>query len=157
MAKAYINIGSNIGDRLHYIDAAVAAIEARMLVTAHRSAVIYSSPWGYDSPNDFANIGITIHTSLSPETLLRELLDIEHTIGSGAPHRNPDGTYCDRPVDIDLIAVDNITLHTPHLTLPHPRMHLRPFVLIPMTHLWADWHHPRTNLTPAQSLRLITP
>ncbi len=157
MTQAYINIGSNLGDRLHYIDAAVAAIETRLNTTVRRSDIIYSDPWGYHSPHTYANLGITLHTSTDPLPLLDILLGIERSIGNGSPHRHPDGSYADRPIDIDLIACDNITLSLPQLTLPHPRMLLRPFVLVPMAQLWPHWRHPRTHLTPAQSLMLLRP
>lgn len=157
MSEVYINIGSNLGDRLHYINAAVAAIESRLNTTARRSDTVYSDPWGYQSPNTYANIGILLHTTMAPLPLLDLLLDIEHCIGHGSPHRLPDGSYADRTVDIDLIAIDTITLSTPRLTLPHPRMLLRPFVLIPMVQLWPHWRHPRTHLTPSQSLALLKP
>ncbi len=154
MPTAYINIGSNIGDRHGNIAAAVAAIKARITPHLRISDPVESAPWGYDSPNSYINIGIAFETDLSPEALLILLLGIEKSISS-ASHRTTSGGYADRIIDIDLIAVDEMVCTTPALTLPHPRMHLRPFVLIPMHQLNPRWHHPRTRLTPSQLLRRL--
>ena len=68
------------------------------------------------------------------------------------PHRKPDGTYGDREVDIDIIAVDELVFASDTLTLPHPRMHLRSFVLGPLAELAPGWRHPLSGLTAAEIL-----
>ena len=75
---------------------------------------------------------------------------------SPAAHRHPDGSYADRMIDIDLIAAGSAVVDSPRLTLPHPRMHLRPFVLRPMDQLEPGWLHPLLGLTPAAMLRLLS-
>lgn len=155
MSTAHINIGSNLGDRHALIGQAVAAIERALHATARCSRAFESSPWGYESPNKFLNVGIAIDTvNISPVHLLHILQEIEHDINP-APHRDLSGKYVDRSIDIDLIAVDTLTLSTPELILPHPRMHLREFVLIPMQETAPTWRHPVTGLTPAAMLRLL--
>ncbi len=72
---------------------------------------------------------------MDPHAMLDITQQVEQQVGQGAPHRNPDGTYRDRPIDIDIIDIDSITLNTPRLILPHPRAHLRSFVTIPMHEL----------------------
>lgn len=136
--RIHINIGSNQGDRRALIGQAVALIasawpDARMRL----SRPVESEPWGYESPNRFLNLGVMLDTDAlsSPHDVLRRLLAIERRVGGGAPHRGADGDYCDRPVDIDLIAVDRLCLSTPDLTLPHPRARLRPFVMHPLHEL----------------------
>lgn len=155
MSRAYINIGSNIGDRLKYIDQAVAAIEQRLCTRAIRSSVIESEPWGYDSPNRYMNLGIAVdfdrYTSLE---LHRILQNIERGIDSGS-HRQSDGSYADRAIDVDLIAVDDEIIDSAELSLPHPRMQLRRFVLEPMAELAPEWHHPLSELTPSDMLALL--
>lgn len=152
MAKAYINIGSNIGDRHALVGQAVAAIERTLQSHAAVSEPFYSEPWGYESENVFLNVGITVdYGGLPPLELHRLLQRLQLEIDS-APHRTADGAYADRRIDIDLIAVDSETVESEELILPHPRMHLRRFVLQPMLELWADWRHPLTGLTPAQML-----
>ncbi len=118
------------------------------------SGTVRTPPWGYDSPNDFTNIGVSLTTALSPTRLLKEIMAIESDLGS-TPHRNPDGTYCDRNIDIDIIHLGQNVVTTPELTVPHPRMHLRDFVLIPLAQLEPDWCHPILNKTSTQLLKEI--
>lgn len=151
MNTAYINIGSNIGDRRAAIARAVTAIKEQLDPLARVSPEVHSEPWGYSSPNPYINIGVAVHTSLPPEALLDKLLAIQNSIGAGA-HRTADGDYADRVIDIDLIAVDSLVISTPRLTLPHPRMHLRDFVLIPMDFLAPEWIHPIFNKSASEFL-----
>lgn len=138
MATAYINLGSNIGDRRSTIERAVAAIEADLGVSARRSQWVESEPWGFDSPNRFVNLGIVVDTELEPIELLRRLQAVEKSIDPSS-HRDAEGRYIDRVIDIDLIAVDHLVVDTPELTLPHPRMKERPFVMGPLLELCPDW------------------
>lgn len=155
MATAHINIGSNIGDRLALIGQAVAAVELIFNTPATCSAPTESEPWGFDSPNGFINIGVNIEVGeMTPEEVLQRLLQAQAQIDS-SPHRNADGSYADRLIDIDLIAIDSVVADTPELTLPHPRMHLREFVLRPMTQLLPHWRHPLLNATPAELLNRL--
>lgn len=151
MHTAYINIGSNIGDRHGSIAAAVAAVKERINTSLRISDPVESPPWGYESDNTFINIGVAFETDLSPVQLLHTLLDIQNSI-SAERHRDEQGGYVDRIIDIDLIAMDALVISTPFLTLPHPRMHLRPFVLQPMHLLAPGWIHPILHQTPAGML-----
>lgn len=158
MPTAHISIGSNLGDRAALIGRAVAAISARFTITAV-SRPVESEPWGYSSPNPFINVGVNIEISpgMTPETLLDILLEIQNSIDSSA-HRNTDGSYADRAIDIDLICYGSVaTPPDAHPTLPHPRMHLREFVLRPMTEILPSWRHPLLGLTPAQLLQRLSP
>lgn len=149
---AHINLGSNIGDRRALIETAVARIEAVLGCTCLRSDIIESEPWGYNSPNAFLNMGISIKTAeLGPLELHRLLQQIQREI-SEAPHRTTSGGYADRPIDIDLICMEQAVVDTPELTLPHPRMHLREFVLRPLAQLQPAWHHPLLGKTAAELL-----
>lgn len=142
MTTAYINLGSNIGDRRPTIGRAVALIEHAFGATARRSDWFESEPWGFDSPNQFVNLGVAIETgNMTPHEILRTLRAIERQIDP-SPHRDATGAYIDRAIDIDLIAVDDIVTDTPELILPHPRMAMRDFVIIPMLQLAPDWTHP---------------
>ncbi len=143
--RVHINIGSNQGDRAALIGQAVALIasewpEARLTC----SDAVESEPWGFESEARFLNVGVMLDgvAACEPEVLLRRLLGIERLVGGGAPHRAPGGGYCDRPVDVDLIAVDRLRVDTPTLTLPHPRARLRTFVMQPLRRLdpaTAEW------------------
>ena len=130
---------------------AVALIEFWAGCKATRSAIIESEPWGYDSASPFLNIGLAIEVTTGPEHTLNALLSIQDSI-STASHRDKNGQYVDRIVDIDLIACDDAVIDTGRLILPHPRMHLREFVLLPMIEIAPEWRHPLSGLTPAQLL-----
>ena len=149
MSTAYINIGSNMGNRNALIEQAIAHIELLCGAEARKSPYIESEPWEYDSPNTFLNIGIAIETRLNPQEMLNSLLKIEKSI-SPSSHRDEDGNYIDRHIDIDLIAVDDVVIDSATLQLPNPRMHLRDFVLTPMMHLNPSWVHPILNKTITQ-------
>lgn len=144
MAIAYINIGSNVGNREALIGQAVAHIEFLCRGKARKAPLIESEPWGFRSAHKFLNLGIAIITHLEPHQLLAELLKIEKRI-SPHSHRDENGNYVDRKIDIDLIAIDEMVINAPTLQLPHPRMHLRDFVVTPMMHLNPSWVHPILN------------
>ena len=157
MSKIHINIGSNIGDRAALIERAVAALSESLdpdnRCVIRLAPLIESAPWGYESTNSFLNLGLMIETpgDETPESVLKTLQTVERRI-SDTPHRNPDGSYADRPIDIDLIAVDDKIIDTPSLQLPHPRMHMRDFVLKPIADLDPYWLHPLTGKTAKQML-----
>lgn len=147
----YLNLGSNLGDRADILASAVSAIrDSWPQATLRISDPIETPAWGYESPHPFLNIGLALDFPVEPAGL-PEWLDgvythLEHITArlGGGPHRNPDGTYRDRALDIDIIALDERILTTPRLELPHPRAHLRDFVMIPMLQLAPAWRNPRT-------------
>ena len=122
------------------------------------SDIVESAPWGYESDFAFANVGIALDCRISGRWTagtLHRLLDalqaIEKDLGT-MPHRNADGSYRDRDLDIDIIAVDDLIVATPRLRLPHPHMASRPFVLQPMASIAPEWRHPVSGLTAAEML-----
>lgn len=160
----YLNLGSNVGDRYAMIGKAVAALQD--IAEQHKAIVrvaepVLSYPQGFESENVFVNIGVLIGMEKESEWTVDELhslLDATQTIEKSLsliPHRNPDGTYRDREIDIDIITVDELVISTPRLKLPHPEMAKRNFVLLPMCALMPDWHHPISNLTPLELLSAI--
>lgn len=132
--NAYLNIGTNIGDRLANLEQAVALIERLALTRCRLSSVIESEPWGFDSPHRFLNIGVTLPWDRTPFELLSITQRVERIMDS-ANHRDSHGHYVDRLIDIDIIAIDSVSMSTPRLTLPHPRAMLRPFVTEPLRQL----------------------
>jgi len=128
----YLSLGSNIHHRHHYIDEACKFIEERCGTILRRSDDFYSMPQGYPSDHEYLNICLKLETDLSPEEMLKMTQQIERELGRTVKNR-----YQDRTIDIDLIqAFDQegveIRISTPDLTLPHPRMHEREFVLVPL-------------------------
>lgn len=140
MSEIYINIGSNLGERRALIGLACSML-ARRLAPARMllSDFVESEPWGFASPHPFINRGVLIFTGkdIDPMALLDITQDIERTIGHGASHRNADGSYRDRAIDIDIIDIDNQHLNTERLTLPHPHAEERLFVMEPWRELKA--------------------
>lgn len=153
----HINIGSNSGCRHALIERAVAAVSSSLGGSLSRSEIIETEPWGFQSANTFLNIGIMVSLSLADDTdmsefafsLLSDLKTIERSIDP-SPHRDPSGAYIDRAIDIDLIAIDDLVIDSPVLTLPHPHMHERDFVLLPLLTLAPEWRHPLLNKTATE-------
>lgn len=113
-----------------------------------------SEPWGYESTHRFLNIGLGLAVSCGAEELFGDLMEIQCNICADS-HRNAAGGYADRMIDIDLIYYDDLVLDTATLTLPHPRMHLRDFVLQPVAELAPSWRHPRLHLTAGEMLAAL--
>lgn len=161
-SRVFLCLGSNCGDRHAMIGRAAAAISDAFetLDATVRVAEPVSGPaQGFESETPFVNVGIMVTmerdhewTPFQLHAILALVKGIERAI-SVMPHRNPDGSYRDREIDIDLIAVDDIVYESDKLSLPHPRMTTRDFVLGPMDKLCPGWVHPLTGLTPAQMLR----
>lgn len=156
MPTAHVNIGSNLGPSEELLDRAAAMIALRFGGELRRAPIERSSPWGYESPNPYLNLGVAFETSLDPRSLLHALREIERAIDP-SPHRDAAGAYIDRLIDIDVIALGSAVVDTPELTLPHPKMHLRPFVLRPMAYLDPVWRHPLLGLTAPELLARLSP
>lgn len=148
MTSVYLNIGSNKGDRRANIERAVALISLDNVLgqaLIRRSPWVESTAWGYASDADYINQGVALDFEgdtlpCPPLEILDRTQAIERTIAPDSPHRNADGSYCDRIVDIDIIAADGVEMDTPRLTLPHPRAEARAFVMQPMAFLAPGWH-----------------
>lgn len=139
MAIVYLSLGSNIGDRVGYIQQATSLLSANESINIVSTSSFYESePWNMDSQNWFVNAVAQITTTLSPEGLLKECQRIENLLGR---KRTEDG-YQDRTIDIDIISYDNLILNTESLTIPHKYFHKRAFVLVPMLEIAEDFVHP---------------
>ena len=150
MATAYLSLGSNLGDRLRLIQEAVAALTVEAGPVTALSSLYETEPWGFSSPHRFLNVALALETTLSPETLLAVTQHIERDLGR--THKSVDGRYADRTIDIDLLLVGDAVLDTPALTLPHPRLHLRRFVLEPLCEIAPALLHPLLRKSVSQLL-----
>ena len=150
MATAYLSLGSNLGDRLRLIQEAVAALTVEAGPVTALSSLYETEPWGFSSPHRFLNVALALETTLSPETLLAVTQHIERDLGR--THKSVDGRYADRTIDIDLLFVGDAVLDTPALTLPHPRLHLRRFVLEPLCEIAPAMLHPLLRKSVSQLL-----
>ncbi len=143
MHLAYIGFGSNIGDRLSYIRSAITALsEIEGIILQKISSIYETSPVGNEAQDDFLNGVVSIRTHHSPHTLLYTLKQIE--INIGREHRIRWGP---REIDMDILIYGDLCVETPHLTVPHPEMHLRRFVLVPLAEIAPDHVHPILNET----------
>lgn len=149
----YLNIGSNIGDRRDNLYRAVVALAAGSDSCAI-SSIVESEPWGFESKNRFMNLGVLLHSDMEPLMMLERIHEIERHLGSAA-HRDAQGGYIDRLVDIDIMAIDDLVIDTPTLQVPHPHLQERDFFLRPMMQLAPDWRHPVTGLTAEQMLSYL--
>ena len=146
MAEALIALGGNIGDVRLTLDRAVAAFcdgeEVRLLA---RSSDYRTPPWGVEEQPPFVNLCIAVETRLGPRALLARAQSVERALGR---RRAAERRWGPRPVDIDLIAYDDLALREPDLTLPHPRLFERAFVLVPLAEIPTrkdDRRHPRSR------------
>ena len=143
MHNYYLNIGSNLGDARANLRRAIAALSAGTGGCAV-TRTMESEPWGFDSPHRFVNVGVMLRSALEPLDMLQWLHDIEHRLGSAA-HRDARGGYVDRLVDIDIMAIDDLVIDTPELTVPHRHLMDRDFFYLLMRQLNPDWTHPLTG------------
>lgn len=127
---AYLSLGSNLGDRHATMQSAILILGKQAGSVDRVSSAIETEPWGFKSANKFLNMCVRITTTLSPEQLLATTKDIELQLGRTT--KSVNGQYHDRPIDIDILTYDDLHINTPSLTLPHPHMHERDFVMIPL-------------------------
>ncbi|HSB01844.1 MAG TPA: 2-amino-4-hydroxy-6-hydroxymethyldihydropteridine diphosphokinase [Anaerolineales bacterium] len=132
----YLALGSNVGDRLANLKEAIAALTPQMDVKA-KSQVYETPPWGYEDQPKFLNQVIRAKTYLAPEPLLKHLKRLE--VALGRKESFPNGP---RLIDLDILFYDDLVLYSPALTIPHPRLHERAFVLLPLMDLDPERVHP---------------
>jgi len=137
--RAWVGLGGNQQDSADLLDAALMLMAEAPGVTLKRQSRRYRTPpWGLAEQPDFVNAVAELETTLSPRQLLQLLLDTESRLGRerGGQRWGP------RSIDLDLLAYDDVKMQSDELTLPHPRMHLRAFVLIPLLELEPDFEIP---------------
>ena len=133
MTLAYVGLGANLGDREGSIRRAAELIDARRL-----STIIETPPWGMIEQPDFLNAVAEVETDVGPRPLLDRLIEVERELG-----RVRDGKrWGPRTIDLDLLVYGDETSDVPALQLPHPRLHERLFVLVPLAELAPDLEVP---------------
>lgn len=137
-----LSLGTNLGNLHQNLETAVDEISQFATITA-RSNDLCTEPWGFDSANSFLNEVVTVECELDPLELLAACKKVERKMGR-MPQDKHAG-YQDRLIDIDLIAYGDKVMDTEDLVLPHPLMHLRDFVLIPLCEIQPSWMHPTLN------------
>lgn len=134
--EALLGLGGNVGEVRATLDAAVAlfadSVEVRLIA---RSSDYRTPPWGVTDQPPFINCAIAVETSLPPRALLDRALSVERALGRD---RSREERWGPRPIDIDLLAYDDLLLNEPDLVLPHPRLFERAFVLVPLAEIVPD-------------------
>ncbi|MBK9006726.1 MAG: 2-amino-4-hydroxy-6-hydroxymethyldihydropteridine diphosphokinase [Anaerolineae bacterium] len=132
----YLALGSNMGNRAANLKEAIASLAPQMEVKA-RSAVYETDPWGFKEQEKFLNQVVRVETYLKPEQLIKHLKRLE--VALGRKESFPNGP---RLIDIDILFYDDLVLYSPALTIPHPHLHERAFVLVPLMDIASDLVHP---------------
>lgn len=140
MSKVYFSIGSNKGNRSQLINEATEKIDIYIGRVELKSSIYETQSWGFKS-NNFYNICLLIESSLSVESIFNKILKIEKDMG----RLKSGNKYSDRCIDIDILFVEDIIVNSKNLIIPHPRLHLRKFVLTPMLDIAPDLIHPILN------------
>ena len=159
----YLGLGSNMGNQREMLDAACEEIGKLIGTIVRQSAFHVTAPWGFSSANDFLNAVVCVSTRLSPRRLLRTTQRIERMLGKRKEHaterttdKNATGrttadVYHDRPIDIDILLYDDITVDEPDLKIPHPLMQERDFVMIPLREVLPNITSPESSPSSRQS------
>jgi 2-amino-4-hydroxy-6-hydroxymethyldihydropteridine diphosphokinase len=147
MAIAYLLVGVNLDNTPEKYDRLSKMLHKQIGTIVCSSRLYHSEAWGFTSLHGFVNRAIAIETALSPEQLLNKTQDIERLFGRKP---NTGNGYQDRSMEIDIIFYDDVVMNTPTLQLPHPRMHLRNFVLKPVQEIAPQHVHPVLLKTVAE-------
>lgn len=152
MHKVYLCIGGNLGDRLDNIHETHDFISFNMGEIIAMSSIYESSPWGMTGVEDFLNQVILIETELNPIQLLQEIKELEEYYGR---ERKP-GQYLSREMDVDILFWNDEVLEMEKLTVPHPRITERRFVLVPLAEVAPDLMHPSLKKSILELLAICT-
>ena len=136
MSIVYLGLGSNLGNKEQHITTAVKHLEQRVGKVRRLSSLLKTEPWGFTSPHSFVNAAVSIDTTLSPHEVLEATQQIERDMGR--EQKSMNGEYHDRIIDIDILLYDDMEINEKDLIIPHPLMHQRDFVMIPLREIFDE-------------------
>jgi 2-amino-4-hydroxy-6-hydroxymethyldihydropteridine diphosphokinase len=149
MNEAYLCLGGNLGNCIETFAKAIKLLERQAIRVSKYSSIYISGAWGMEKAPDFYNQVIAVKTSHTAEQLMQILLETEKKLGRV---RDGDDTYRSRPIDMDILFFNQDLIQTPQLEVPHPRLHLRRFVLEPLNEIAPGLIHPGITKTISQLL-----
>jgi len=140
--QVYLALGSNLGDKERHLTTAIRLINERVGEVVRQSSFIETEPWGYESVNQFLNAVILCQTDKSPREVLELTQEIERQMGRHkiVNCKLSNRQYSDRPIDIDILLYDDLTVDEPDLKIPHPLMRQRDFVMIPLKEIMTNFY-----------------
>ncbi|MBR3699434.1 MAG: 2-amino-4-hydroxy-6-hydroxymethyldihydropteridine diphosphokinase [Bacteroidales bacterium] len=153
MARSYILFGSNQGDKEAILEQACSLINNRCGMLVERSSAYLTEPWGFEAEEWFLNELLVVETELEPDALMDKLLEIEAELGR-VRYPGKQG-YSSRTIDLDILYYGDWIINTEKVTVPHPRLHLRKFALMPLCEIIPDFLHPVFNLSQTQLLEKL--
>ncbi len=145
MATVYLGLGTNLGNKEANLRTAIYKLQERIGKQVSLSSFYETAPWGFESDHSFLNAAIGLETILSPIEILHITQEIEKELGR--TKKSVNGSYSDRLIDIDILLYDNLVLQTPELTIPHPLMTERDFVMNPLIEIAGNVIHPTLQKT----------
>lgn len=145
MATIYLGLGTNLGDKEANLRTAIYKLQERIGKQVSLSSFYETAPWGFKSDHSFLNAAIGLETNLSPIEVLHITQEIEKELGR--TKKSVNGSYSDRLIDIDILLYDTLVLQTPELTIPHPLMTERDFVMNPLIEIAGNVIHPTRQKT----------
>ncbi|MBA4322021.1 MAG: 2-amino-4-hydroxy-6-hydroxymethyldihydropteridine diphosphokinase [Odoribacter sp.] len=149
MKKVFLGLGSNLGKRKKNLKEALIRIGESAGTVVSASSLYETEPWGFKSDTEFLNMVICIETDLTPSGLMGRILMIESQLG----RLRCEDKYASRKIDIDILLYNNEIVNEAALTIPHPHIHERRFVLVPMAELVPELIHPVLKKTIASLLK----
>ena len=132
--QVFLGLGSNLGDKVWNLQEAIRLIGERIGTVTRQSSFLETEPWGFESEHRFLNAAICCETEKTPREVLLLTQQIERDLGR--TKKSVSGGYADRTVDIDILLYDDLQLDEPDLKIPHPLMHERDFVMIPLKEIY---------------------
>ena len=153
MTRCYILFGSNQGNKEAILEQACNLINIRCGMLVERSSAYHTEPWGFESDEWFLNELLVVETELEPDALMDALMKIEAELGR-VRHPEQKG-YSSRTIDLDILYYGDRIIDTAKVTVPHPRLHLRAFALMPLCEIIPDFLHPIFNLSQPQLLERL--
>lgn len=145
----YVLLGGNLGNTQQTFKKAIEFLTIKVGTIINASGLYQSEPWGFETHDQFLNQVLKIETSLLAPQVMHELLNIEQMLGR---LRGPSAQYQSRPIDLDILFYNQDIFDSADLTVPHPRLHLRRFTLLPLSEIASELQHPTLKKTIKQLL-----